>query len=84
MRRPTLIKGLKNSQKLRVILDGVGFYMTVAETEKRFAMASHYGIVYSVLQELAASDECQGIAKTVYAYDYKMKKVPVQVQVDLM
>lgn len=84
MRKPTVIKNLKNSQKLRVILDGVGFYMTVAEIETRFATASHYSVVYSVLQEIADSDGCQGIGKTVYTYDYKMMRTPIQVQVDLM
>jgi len=29
MRRPQLIKGLNNSQRIRVIVDGVGFYTTV-------------------------------------------------------
>ena len=32
MRTPTFITGFKNSQRIRVIVDGVGFYTTVAGT----------------------------------------------------
>ena len=33
MRRQQLVRGLNNSQKIRVIVGGVGFYTTVGETE---------------------------------------------------
>ena len=32
MRTPTFIRGFKNSQRIRVIVDNVGFYTTVAGT----------------------------------------------------
>jgi len=32
MRTPTFIRGFKNSQRIRVIVDSVGFYTTVAGT----------------------------------------------------
>ena len=32
MRTPQLIAGFNNSQKIRVIVDGVGFYTTVGKT----------------------------------------------------
>ncbi len=32
MRKPRLIEGFNNSQKIRVIVDGVGFYTTVGGT----------------------------------------------------
>jgi len=33
MRKPRLIEGFNNSQRIRVIIDGVGFYTTVGGTE---------------------------------------------------
>ena len=33
MRKPRLINGFNNSQKIRVIVDNVGFYTTVGGTE---------------------------------------------------
>lgn len=83
MRKKQVIKGLKNSQKIRVIVDGVGFYMTVGEIEHRFAMTTHYTVVSHTL-DLMSREKCGGISHTIGVYDHKMNKVNVQVQVDLM
>ena len=83
MRKAAVIKGLKNSQKIRAIVNGVGFYMTVGEIENRFAMSTHYTVVAHTLA-LMAKEKCGGIGHTVRVYDGKMNQVPVEVQVDLM
>lgn len=83
MRKAAVIKGLKNSQKIRVFLDGVGFYMTVGEIEHRFAMSTHYTVVAHTLA-LMSKEKCGGLSHTVRVYDHKMNQVPVAVQVDLM
>jgi hypothetical protein len=78
MRMKQVIKGLKNSQRIRVIVDGVGIYMTVGQTESSFATANHRIAVQNTL-ELMVAENCGGIAHTVEASDKR-----VAVQVDLV
>jgi hypothetical protein len=83
MRKATVIKGFKNSQKIRVILEGVGFYMTVGEIEHRFISTNHRTVVAHTL-DMMAKEKCGGIMHTVKGYDHKMTPISVLVQVDLM
>lgn len=83
MRKVAVIKGFKNSQKIRVIVDGVGIYMTVGETVDRFANSSHYQAVEQTLH-MMVQEKCGGIGHRIGIYDYKMNKVTVDVQVDLI
>jgi len=83
MRRATVIKGLKNSQKIRVIVDGVGLYMTVGDTDSIFSTTSHRSAVQHTLH-LMAHEKCGGIGHTVTMYDHKLNRQTVQVQVDLL
>lgn len=64
MRKAAVIKGLKNSQKIRVLLDGVGFYMTVGEIEHRFVKTTHYTVVAHTL-DLMSKEKCGGLAHTI-------------------
>lgn len=83
MRKKQVIKGLNNSQKIRVILDGVGFYMTVGEIVNRFATTTHYQAVEQTLH-LMSRENCGGIGHRINVYDYKLNKHSVDVQVDLL
>lgn len=83
MRKATVIKGFKNSQKIRVFIDGVGIYMTIGEVGSRFATSQHYTAVFHTL-DLMAKESCGGLSHTVRMYDHKMNPVSVAVQVDLM
>jgi ABC-2 type transport system permease protein len=49
MRTKTLIHGLKNSQKIRAMLNGVGIYMTVGEIASKFATSAHCIAVWTVM-----------------------------------
>jgi hypothetical protein len=53
MRTKTLIYGFKNSQKIRVIIDGLGIYMTVGDIAERFATAPHRAAVWLTAEKLA-------------------------------
>jgi hypothetical protein len=53
MRTKTLINGFKNSQKIRVIIDGLGLYMTVGEIAERFATGPHRAAVWLTAEKLA-------------------------------
>ena len=83
MRTKSVIQGFKNSQKIRVIIDGVGIYMTVGETTSRFATTVHYQAVESTLH-LMAREGCDGIGQRIGVYDFNMNKVHVDVQVDIL
>lgn len=83
MRKMAVIKGFKNSQKIRVIIDGVGIYMTVGETVDTFATVSHYQAVEQTLH-MMAREKCGGISHRLGIYDYKMNKITVDIQVDLI
>ena len=83
MRRATVIKGLKNSQKIRVIVDGVGLYMTVGDTDSIFSTTSHRSAVQHTLH-LMVEEKCGGISHTVTMYDHKLTRSSVTLQVDLV
>jgi hypothetical protein len=82
MRRKSIIQGLKNSQKIRIIVDGVGFHTTVQGmtemcfTEQRVA-------VWQAL-EVIARDKLQGYGSQLRVYDYKMIAKNIQFQVNLV
>ena len=92
MRTQTLINGFKNSQKIRVIVDGVGFYTTVAGTSD-IATHRHRVAVQTALMNLAYN---RGIAKSTrrdtpigfgFNYNYTpdgVEQITVPVQVDLV
>lgn len=83
MRRKEIIKGLKNSTRIRVILDGVGLYMSISDTEKCFATSSHRVATQVALQQLV-NGKCNGIGTTVKVYNDKLQSESIQVQVDIL
>ena len=88
MRTKRLITGLDNSQKIRVIINGVGFYTTVRDA---FNMCFHSQriAVTSALTSLGFDQALPqdrrptgfGTRMSVYGHDNKM--VEIDVQVDL-
>jgi predicted kinase len=82
MRRRAIIPGLKNSQRVRVIVNGVGFYTTVQGatemvfTEQRVA-------VWNAL-EVIARENIRGYGGQTRAYDYKMIAKTIDFQVNLL
>ena len=82
MRRRAIIPGLKNSQRIRVILNGIGFYTTVqGVTEMVFS--EQRVIVYNAL-ELIGREKIQGYGGQNRVYDSKMNVVTFDVQVNLL
>ena len=65
MRRPQLIRGFNNSQKIRVIVNNVGFYTTVGGTED-LCTRPHRMAVQIALQNLAYDRD---MAKVRYSKD---------------
>jgi hypothetical protein len=60
MRTPAIIKGLKNSQKFRIIFKGdgsendIGMYMTVKQMSEMFATVNARSLAYEALEMLAS------------------------------
>ena len=82
MRTKQIISGLKNSQRVRVILNGIGFYTTVqGVTEMVFS--EQRVIVYNAL-ELIGREKIQGYGGQNRVYDSKMNVVTFDVQVNLL
>ena len=53
MRTKQLYPGIRNSQKIRVILNGVGIYTTVAATQSIFATTNHRIAVEAALSTIS-------------------------------
>lgn len=79
MRVASVIKGLKNSQKIFLAVNGVAMYTTVGDTEK-LARTTQRAAVQSVLLQMAM-EKTVGMSKTVRVYDDKMEQVSVEVSI---
>ena len=87
--RNRLVVGLKNSQKIRVIVNGVAFHTTVQSALEGMSFVDQRLAVSHVLTELGLgqfnhTDKPMGIAKPVRVFNHKNERVTVDVQVDLV
>ena len=87
--RSRLVVGLKNSQKIRVIVNGVAFHTTVQGAMEGMSFVDQRLAVSHVLTELGLGQfnhtDCpKGIAKPVRVFNHKNERVTVDVQVDLV
>jgi hypothetical protein len=82
MREKRIIAGLNNSQQVRVIVNGVGFYTTVkGMTEMCFT--DQRVAVWTALERIAR-EGIRGFASQMSVYDNNMKKTNIDFQVDLV
>ena len=89
MRTKRWIDGLNNSQKIRVICNGVGFYTTVRGAFDMAFKSQQNAVTLALTtlglnQTLPESKRSSGIARTYTVYDEKSNPVKVDVQVDLV
>lgn len=81
MRMKQVIRGLNNSQKIRVIINGVGFHTTVmGMTEMLF---SEQRVTVWLALEQIAREKIQGVGSRTWFYNDKMEKSSVDYQVNL-
>lgn len=75
-RTKTIVQGFKNSQRIRVILQGVGFYTTIQGVVDNMSYTDQIAAVLDAVQKIADSDEgITGFGTNNNGYD---------VQVDLV
>ena len=88
MRTKRLIPYFNNSQKIRVIVDGIGLYMTVGQVETLFATTSHRVAAWRALEILGLdrlkNPEITGLGTSVKIYDNAIHSKTIPVQVDLL
>ena len=88
MRKQQLIRGLNNSQKIRVMLAGVGFYTTVGETEnictRRHRMATQTALMNLVYGRVKNPETVGFGFNYSYTEDGCATNEIVDVQVDLV
>ena len=89
MRTKTYIQGFKNSQKIRVMFDGIGVYTTVAGVASVFATYTHSQAANDALLRLSymrymAQKEGELIPTGVGMTSYNTTQKGMQVQVDLL
>ena len=89
MRTKRFVDGLNNSQKIRVIVNGVGFCTTVAGAFNMVFTSQQKAVTMALLsiglsQGNPYKEPVTGIARTFTVYGEDDKKVDVQVQVDLV
>lgn len=88
MRTKRLITGLDNSQKIRVIVNGVGFYTTVAGAFDMCFQSQRIAVTSALTslgfnQSLPADRRPSGFGTRMSVYDHDSKRVEIDVQVDL-
>lgn len=87
MRTKQWISGLNNKQRIRAIVNNVGFYCTVED-----ALSSPFSTqslaMHSILMQLVSArrkePEVTGFSTTVRVYDDKMQQISFDMQVDLV
>ena len=62
MRTKQVIPGLKNSQKIRIIIDGVGIYTTVGSIDTMFSTVTHRNAALASATALSNSRRGTGAA----------------------
>lgn len=82
MRTKTIVKGLSNNQRIRVILDGVGFYTTVKGVD--LICTTNHRVAALLALDYIAKHKLQGYGGQMFAYDSKMVRQTVNYQVDLV
>ena len=87
--RNRLVVGLKNSQKIRVIVNGVAFHTTVQGALEGMSFVDQRLAVSHVLTELGLgqlnlTNVPTGIGKPVRVYNHLNERVTIDVQIDLV
>jgi len=82
MRRKQIIQGLNNSQRIRVIVNGVGFNTTV-EGATEMPFSDQRVAVWNAL-EVIGREKIQGFGGQTKVYDGKMKVINIDFQVNLL
>lgn len=82
MRTKQLVPGLKNKQRVRAIVNGVGYITTIQDLVCG-PFSDQTTALYHVLHSMTA-EKTRGIGTHVTVYDYKMEQKRFDIQLDLI
>lgn len=82
MRTKAIVKGLRNNQRIRVIVDGVGFYTTVKGVDN--ICTTNHRVAALLALDTIVKNKIQGYGGQMFVYDSKMVRQTVNYQVDLV
>jgi hypothetical protein len=82
MRTKQIYESFKNSQKIRIMVNGFGMYMQIKDIPN-ICTTIHRVAVEATLVEMDMFNSL-GLGKTITVYDSKMNPVSVDVQIDLV
>ena len=82
MKTKQVVNGLKNSQKIRVILNGIGFFSTVYGVAD-MPFSGQRSAVWTALMQMA-KEGGTGYGSRITCYDSNMKQSSYDVQVNLV
>ena len=74
-----LVPGIKNSQKVRVVVDGIGLYMTVKDACLGFATHSHAVAVNDSLTALSLYNYNNPVAATGHVGTWNGHNVQIDI-----
>jgi hypothetical protein len=77
-----IVKGLKNSQKIRVIVNGVGFHTTVGGVSEMVFTEQRVAVMIAL--DRIVADKSVGFASRQTFYDNASKETTVDFQVNLV
>jgi len=86
MRTKQWVTGLNNNQRIRAIVNGVGYFTTVREAMSG-PFTTQNGAMYSALLSLSfakSEDNSTGIGRRIKVYDDKMQAIDFDIQIDLI
>ena len=86
MRTKQWITGLNNNQRIRVIVNNVGFITTIKDSLSG-PFNTQTNAMQSALMSLSYAkqkDNATGIGRRVKVYDHKMQSIEFDIQVDLI
>jgi hypothetical protein len=76
MRTKTIVQGLKNSQRIRVILQRVGFHTTIQGVVDNMSYTDQIFVVMNALGKIAESDgKITGFGSNINGYDIQVDLV---------
>lgn len=82
MRTKQIIPGFKNKQRVRAIVNGVGFITTIQDIVAG-PFTSQTTAILQVFNIMKNAD-CNGAGTTIHVYDHLMKQHSYQIQLDLL
>lgn len=78
-----LFTGIKNSQRIRVIINGVALFMEAKDVVVAFGYPEQRVAVGMALEHIG-TQKLRGYGRTYDSYDSNMNKTTVDLQVDLL